>query len=47
LDKKKAMQAHATTSRLSSKYITLEEGFQQFSSDLNKLQVGLSQPLRI
>lgn len=29
-----------TTSKVSSTFITLEEGFQQFNNDLNKLQVG-------
>lgn len=41
LDKKKVMQARsATTSKMSATYITLEEGFQQFGNDLNKLQVS-------
>lgn len=40
LDKKKVMQARsATTSKLSASFVTLEEGFQQFGNDLNKLQV--------
>ncbi|MCJ1231654.1 phosphate system positive regulatory protein pho81, partial [Toensbergia leucococca] len=39
LDKKKVMQARsATTSKISASFITLEEGFQQFGNDLNKLQ---------
>ncbi|MCJ1461703.1 phosphate system positive regulatory protein pho81 [Pseudocyphellaria aurata] len=39
LDKKKVMQSRsATTSKLSASFITLEEGFQQFGNDLNKLQ---------
>ncbi|KAF2840695.1 putative cyclin dependent kinase inhibitor Pho81 [Patellaria atrata CBS 101060] len=39
LDKKRSMQARTSSaSKLSSKYIALEEGFRQFSSDLNKLQ---------
>jgi CDK inhibitor PHO81 len=29
----------ATTSKISASFITLEEGFQQFGNDLNKLQV--------
>lgn len=41
MDKKSAMQSHPiSASKLSAKYIALEEGFRQFSSDLNKLQVG-------
>lgn len=41
LDKKKVMQARSiTTSKLSASFITLEEGFQQFGNDLNKLQVS-------
>ncbi|KAI9811445.1 MAG: phosphate system positive regulatory protein pho81 [Pycnora praestabilis] len=40
LDKKKVMQSrNATTSKVSATFITLEEGFQQFGNDLNKLQV--------
>ncbi|KAF2809681.1 ankyrin repeat protein [Mytilinidion resinicola] len=39
LDKKRNMQAHpSTVSKVSSKYIALEEGLKQFSMDLNKLQ---------
>ncbi|KXL42198.1 MAG: hypothetical protein FE78DRAFT_500063 [Acidomyces sp. 'richmondensis'] len=39
LDKKEALQSRATsTSKLSSSYVTLEEGFRLFSSDLDKLQ---------
>lgn len=39
LDKKKVLQTRAgTISRLSAKFTTLEEGFQQFGNDLNKLQ---------
>ena len=35
------MQARSsTTSKLSANFITLEEGFQQFGNDLNKLQVS-------
>lgn len=42
LDKKKVMQLRSsTTSKVSASFITLEEGFQQFGSDLNKLQVLL------
>ena len=41
LDKKKVMQSRsATTSKISASFITLEEGFQQFGNDLNKLLVG-------
>ena len=37
------MQARsATASKISASFITLEEGFQQFGNDLNKLQVGRS-----
>ena len=37
------MQARsATASKLSASFITLEEGFQQFGNDLNKLQVSTS-----
>ena len=40
LDKKKVIQGRsATASKLSASFITLEEGFQQFCNDLNKLQV--------
>jgi len=41
LDKKKVMQSRSeTTSKISVTFITLEEGFQQFGNDLNKLQVN-------
>ncbi|KAG9236206.1 hypothetical protein BJ875DRAFT_236963 [Amylocarpus encephaloides] len=39
LDKKKVLQSRSgSTSRRSAKFTTLEEGFQQFGNDLNKLQ---------
>ncbi|OPB39716.1 SPX domain protein [Trichoderma guizhouense] len=38
LDKKKVLQSRQGISRRSSKFTTLEEGFQQFATDLNKLQ---------
>ncbi|UKZ81961.1 anaphase-promoting complex subunit Apc3 [Trichoderma virens FT-333] len=38
LDKKKVIQSRQGISRRSSKFTTLEEGFQQFATDLNKLQ---------
>ena len=39
LDKKRVMQARSeTASKTSANFITLEEGFQQFINDLNKLQ---------
>ncbi|KAK5997816.1 Ankyrin repeat protein nuc-2 [Cladobotryum mycophilum] len=38
LDKKKVIQSRQGVSRRSSKFTTLEEGFQQFATDLNKLQ---------
>ncbi|KAK7423915.1 phosphate system positive regulatory protein pho81 [Neonectria punicea] len=38
LDKKKVLQTRQGISRRSAKFTTLEEGFQQFASDLNKLQ---------
>lgn len=38
LDKKKVLQSRQGTSRRSAKFTTLEEGFQQFATDLNKLQ---------
>ncbi|EFY87862.1 Ankyrin repeat protein nuc-2 [Metarhizium acridum CQMa 102] len=38
LDKKKVLQTRDGISRRSSKFTTLEEGFQQFATDLNKLQ---------
>ena len=42
LDKKKVMQSRSvTTSKISASFITLEEGFQQFGNDLNKLQVRI------
>ena len=41
LDKKKVMQSRgATASKISASFIILEEGFQQFNNDLNKLQVN-------
>lgn len=44
------MQARsAIASKISASFITLEEGFQQFGNDLNKLQVSISkyeQPFR-
>ncbi|KAL8909727.1 MAG: hypothetical protein Q9207_000036 [Kuettlingeria erythrocarpa] len=39
LDKKRIMQArNATAPKISASFITLEEGFQQFGTDLSKLQ---------
>ncbi|KAF2872475.1 hypothetical protein BDV95DRAFT_491620 [Massariosphaeria phaeospora] len=39
LDKKKVMQQHPqSVSKISSRYIALEEGLKQFSMDLNKLE---------
>lgn len=38
LDKKKVLQSRHGISRRSAKFTTLEEGFQQFATDLNKLQ---------
>ncbi|KIN05544.1 hypothetical protein OIDMADRAFT_38067 [Oidiodendron maius Zn] len=39
LDKKKVLQTRSQSiTRLSAKFTTLEEGFQQFGNDLNKLQ---------
>ncbi|KAL9125311.1 MAG: hypothetical protein Q9217_005469 [Psora testacea] len=39
LDKKKVMQARsAPASKISASFVTLQEGFQQFGNDLNKLQ---------
>ena len=36
------MQARsATASKISASFIALEEGFQQFGNDLNKLQVSI------
>ncbi|KAI9849334.1 MAG: phosphate system positive regulatory protein pho81 [Sclerophora amabilis] len=38
-DKKKVIQSRSgTTSKTSANFVTLEEGFQQFGNDLNKLQ---------
>lgn len=40
LDKKRMMQARNTAApKISASFITLEEGFQQFGTDLSKLQV--------
>ena len=40
LEKKRVMQSRsALTSKISTSFITLEEGFQQFGNDLNKLLV--------
>lgn len=40
LDKKRMMQSrNAIAPKISASFITLEEGFQQFGTDLNKLQV--------
>ncbi|KAI1343968.1 SPX domain-containing protein [Xylariaceae sp. FL0016] len=38
LDKKKVLKNRRGASRRSAKFTTLEEGFQQFANDLNKLQ---------
>ncbi|KXJ97140.1 ankyrin repeat protein nuc-2 [Microdochium bolleyi] len=38
LDKKRVLKARQGISRRSAKFTTLEEGFQQFGNDLNKLQ---------
>jgi CDK inhibitor PHO81 len=39
LDKKTGLQSRGTTaSKLSSSYVTLDEGFRLFSNDLDKLQ---------
>lgn len=38
LEKKKVLQSRQGISRLSAKFTTLEEGFQQYAIDLNKLQ---------
>ncbi|CAN8103556.1 unnamed protein product [Discula destructiva] len=38
LDKKKVLQTRHGVSRRSAKFTTLQEGFQQFANDLNKLQ---------
>ncbi|KAI6092810.1 SPX domain-containing protein [Hypoxylon rubiginosum] len=38
LDKKRVLQSRQGISRRSAKFATLEEGFQQFANDLNKLQ---------
>ena len=41
------MQARsATASKISASFITLEEGFQQFGNDLNKLQVSIPRHYR-
>ncbi|KAK0747517.1 hypothetical protein B0T21DRAFT_278089 [Apiosordaria backusii] len=39
LDKKKVLQSRHGISRRSAKFTTLQEGFQQFANDLNKLQL--------
>lgn len=40
LDKKGSLQSRATpASKLSSSYVSLDEGFRLFSNDLDKLQV--------
>jgi hypothetical protein len=40
LDKKRVMQQHPqSVSKTSSRYVALEEGLKQFSTDLNKLEV--------
>ncbi|KAF3766131.1 ankyrin [Cryphonectria parasitica EP155] len=38
LDKKRVLQSRQGISRRSAKFTTLQEGFQQFANDLNKLQ---------
>jgi len=39
LDKKRSLQSRSThASKLSSSYVTLDEGFRLFSNDLDKLQ---------
>ena len=38
LDKKRVLQSRPGISRRSAKFTTLEEGFEQFATDLNKLQ---------
>ncbi|KAK4101458.1 SPX-domain-containing protein [Parathielavia hyrcaniae] len=38
LDKKRVLQSRHGISRRSAKFTTLQEGFQQFTNDLNKLQ---------
>lgn len=38
MDKKKVLQSRRGFSRRSAKFTTLQEGFQQFANDLNKLQ---------
>ncbi|KAI0518210.1 hypothetical protein F5B22DRAFT_76731 [Xylaria bambusicola] len=38
IDKKKVLKSRQGVSRRSAKFTTLEEGFQQFANDLNKLQ---------
>ena len=41
LDKKKVLQSRSSImSKVSSVFITLDEGFQHFINDLNKLQVS-------
>lgn len=48
LERKKAIQAQSSSaSRLSSNFYTLDEGFRQYSSDLNKLQVRRSESITI
>lgn len=48
LDKKRAVQSRGTsTPKISASFITLEEGFEQFGSDLNKLQVPSSGPAQL
>ncbi len=43
LDKKRVIQARSlTASKISASFVTLEEGFQQFGNDLNKLQVSVT-----
>ena len=45
VDKKRDMQSHGSNvSKTSSQYIALEEGFRQFGSDLDKLQVCCGAP---
>ena len=42
LDKKRVMQARSShASKTSTTFVTLQEGFQQFGNDLNKLQVRI------
>jgi CDK inhibitor PHO81 len=41
LDRKRSLQSRGpSASKLSSVYVTLDEGFRLFNSDLDKLQVG-------